>query len=287
MLVSYAEIVQKAHANKYAVGAFNVLSLENVIGAIQAAEELNSPVILQLAECQFPTAPIEYMAPLLLAAAKLAKVPVAVHLDHGTSFEVCHLAAKSGFTGVMFDGSHYSLEENLLKTKEVAIMARKFGIGVEGELGKVGNTGEGPSEGEGDASSADVFTDVDDAAYFVKETGIDALAIAIGNLHGKYAATPKLNVTRMMEISKETNLPLVLHGGSGTSAEDFKTCARNGICKVNVATAIQLRVLAATEAYLKTDAVSYEGLKAITIAATKEVAMEHILLFESNGKADL
>jgi len=285
MLVSYAEIVKNAHAQHYAVGAFNVLSVENVIGAIQAAEELNSPIILQLAEVQFPTAPIEYMSPLLIAAAKSAKVPVAVHLDHGGSYEVCLLAAKLGFTGVMFDGSHHPFEENIRESKRVAQMAREFGIGIEAELGMVGNTGEGPSEGDGDASTADVFTDVEESAEFVTRTGIDALAIAIGNLHGKYAATPKLNIERMMQISERNNLPLVLHGGSGTSEADFKSCVRNGICKVNVATAIQLRVLSAVEAYLKSSSVSYEGMKSVTIAATKEVVMEHIMLFESNGKA--
>jgi len=284
MLVSYAEIVKNAHEHHYAVGAFNTLSVENIIGAIQAAEELNSPIILQLAEVQFPTAPIEYMAPMMIVAAQKAKVPVAVHLDHGNSFATCELAAKLGFSGVMFDGANLPLEENIRITKQVVEMAKKYCIGVEAELGKVGDTGEG-GEGTGDVSTADVFTDVEESAYFVGQTKVDALAIAIGNLHGKYVATPKLNIKRMIEISERNNLPLVLHGGSGTSEEDFKSCARNGICKINVATAIQLRALSAIKSYLEKSKYSYEGLKSVVIAATKEVVMEHICIFESDGKA--
>lgn len=285
MLVSYAEIVKKAHDRHYAVGAFNTLSVENIIGAIQAAEELNSPVILQLAEVQFPTAPIEYMAPMMIAAAKKSTVPVAVHLDHGNSFETCELAARLGFSGVMFDGANLSLEENIRITRQVVEMARSYGIGIEAELGKVGDTGEGPGEGTGGNSTADVFTDVEESAYFVGQTNVDALAIAIGNLHGKYVATPKLNIKRMIEISERNNLPLVLHGGSGTSKEDFKSCARSGICKVNVATAIQLKVLLEVKTYLEKPKCSYEGMKSVIISATKEVVMEHIRLFESEGKA--
>jgi len=285
MLVSYAEIVKNAHEKNYAVGAFNTLSIENIIGAIQAAEELSSPIILQLAEVQFPTAPIEYMAPIMIAAAQKAKVPVAVHLDHGNSYATCELAAKLGFSGVMFDGANLPLEENIRITKQVVEMAKKYGIGVEAELGKVGDTGEGGGEGTGDASTANVFTDVEESAFFVGQTKVDALAIAIGNLHGKYVATPKLNIKRMIEISERNNIPLVLHGGSGTSEEDFKSCVRNGICKVNVATAIQLRALSAMKNYLEQPKCSYEGLKSVVISATKDVVMEHICLFESKGKA--
>lgn len=285
MLVSYADIVKNALKGNYAVGAFNTLSIENIIGAIQAAEEFNSPIILQLAEVQFPTAPIEYMAPIMIAAAKKANVPVAVHLDHGNSFETCELAAKLGFTGVMFDGANLPFEENIRITKQVVEMARKYDIGVEAELGKVGDTGEGGGEGTGDASTADVFTDVEESVCFVRQTQIDALAIAIGNLHGKYIATPKLNIKRMIEISERNKLPLVLHGGSGTSEEDFKNCVRNGICKVNVATAIQLRVLSAIKSYLEHPRYTYEGMKSVVISATKDVVKEHINLFDSKGKA--
>ncbi|MEI7675454.1 MAG: class II fructose-bisphosphate aldolase [Bacteroidales bacterium] len=285
MLVSYADIIKKAHEGKYAVGAFNSLSVENILGAIAAAEELNAPIILQLAEVQFPTAPLHIMAPLFIAAAKSAKVPVAVHLDHGNSFETCEAAARLGFTGVMFDGACLPMEENIRISKRVAEMAKAYGIGCEAELGRVGDTGEGGGEGTGDASTADVFTDVEESAYFVEQTGIDALAIAIGNLHGNYVATPKLNITRMIEISERNNLPLVLHGGTGTSDEDFKSCVRNGICKVNVATAIQMKAMSAVQKYLQNPKRSYEGMKTAVINATKEVVTHHILLFESNGKA--
>jgi len=285
MLVSYRNILNAAYASKYAVGAFNTLSLENVIGVIKAAEKLNSPVILQLAEVQFPTAPIDYMAPIMISAAKKAKVPVAVHLDHGNSFETCEIAAKLGFTGVMFDGANLPIEENIRITKQVVEMAKKYGIGVEAELGKVGDTGEGGGEGTGDSSTADVFTDVDESAYFVHQTGIDALAIAIGNLHGKYVATPTLNIKRMIEISQRNNIPLVLHGGSGTSEADFKACVRNGICKINVATAIQLKAMSDIKESFNQPKYSYEEMKRSIINATELVVSEHIQLFESYNKS--
>lgn len=276
MLNTYSELLNRALKGHYAVGAFNTLSVENVIGAIQAAEELHSPIILQLAEVQFPTAPIDYMAPIMLAAAHLAKVPIAVHLDHGNSYKTCEHAAELGFTGVMFDGAALPIEENIRITKQVVVMAKQFGIGVEAELGKVGNAGD---------LNQDVFTDVEESAYFIGKTGIDALAIAIGNKHGKYIATPKLNIQRLTEISQRNLIPLVLHGGSGTSEEDFKSCVHHGICKINVATAIQLRALSKIKPYLNSADCSYEGMKAEIISATKEVVMEHIRVFESDGKA--
>ena len=251
MIVSFKEILSDAYRNKYAVGAFNCLSLENVLGAIQAAEELRSPIIIQLAEVQFPYSPIELMAPVFLEVARKASIPVAVHLDHGQSFETCAKAIRLGLGSVMYDGTALPVQENMKITREVTRMAKSFGVDVEAELGKVGNTDESGGEGvSGSASTADVFTDVEESAQFIQETGIDALAIAIGNLHGKYVATPRLNITRLQEISRKNQLPLVLHGGTGTSEEDFKSCIHNGISKINVATAIQTGITEKIQAYL-------------------------------------
>ena len=284
MLVPFKSILQNARNGRYAVGAFNCLSLEHVMGAIQAAEELRSPIILQLAEVQFPCAPMELMAPVYLEAARKASVPVAVHLDHGQSLETCVKAIQSGFNSVMFDGAELSFEDNVRQTAEIVRIAHAAGVDVEAELGRVGDTGFG-GEGTGEATP-DVFTDVEESAEFIRRTGVEALAIAIGNLHGRYVATPKLNIVRLKEIASRNELPLVLHGGSGTSEEDFKACIHNGICKINVATALQMAVTDAVRKYLsENEAAGYIDTKSVIVEATKESVKQHILLFESNGKA--
>ena len=284
MLVPFKSILQNARNGRYAVGAFNCLSLEHVMGAIQAAEELRSPIILQLAEVQFPCAPMELMAPVYLEAAKRASVPVAVHLDHGQSLETCVKAIQLGFNSVMFDGAELSFEENVRQTAEIVRIAHAAGVDVEAELGRVGDTGFG-GEGTGEATP-DVFTDVEESAEFIRRTGVETLAIAIGNLHGRYVATPKLNIVRLKEIASRNELPLVLHGGSGTSEEDFKSCIHNGICKINVATALQMAVTDAVRKYLsENEAAGYIDTKSVIVEATKESVKQHILLFESNGKA--
>lgn len=283
MLVPFSKMLQEAYNGHYAVGAFNCLSIEHVMGAIQAAEELRSPIILQLAEVQFPYAPIEMMAPVYLEAAAKATVPVVVHLDHGQSLETCVKAIQLGFNSVMFDGANIPFEENVRQTAEIVRIARAAGVDVEAELGKVGDTGYG-GEGTGDATP-DVFTDVEESAEFIARTGVDALAIAIGNLHGRYVATPQLNIDRLKEIADRNNLPLVLHGGSGTSEEDFKSCIHNGISKINVATALQMAVTDAVRKYVNDcPSANYIDMKDVIVKATCESVKQHILLFESNGK---
>ncbi len=284
MLIPFREITRDALRRRYAVGAFNCLSVENVMGAVAAAEELHSPIILQLAEVQFPEAPMELMAPVFLRAARDAKVPVAVHLDHGRSIETCIRAVREGFTSVMFDGAKLPFEENAEQTRLVVRLAHAAGVDVEAELGRVGDTGFG---GEGTAAAAaDVFTDVEESARFIARTGTDALAIAIGNLHGRYTATPRLNIARLREIHARNAVPLVLHGGSGTSEEDFKACIRNGICKINVATAIQIAAAEAVAEYLaRGGSPGYIGIKRRIIEASQRAVAEHIRLFESDGKA--
>ncbi len=278
MLVTLSEILKDANERHYAVGAFNCLSQENVMGALEAAEELRSPIILQLAEVQFPEAPMEMMAPLYLEAARRSSVPVCVHLDHGQSLETCVRAIRLGFTSVMFDGAALPFEENVAASREVTRIAKAAGVDVEAELGKVGNSG---------VDTADVFTDVDEAVRFVGSTGIDALAVAIGNLHGHYVHTPQLNIQRLIEIHEACDrLPLVLHGGSGTSEEDFKACIHNGICKINVATAIQRGIMKRIGERLsqKPDE-EYVPLKQVMIDASREVVAAHMRLFESEGRA--
>ena len=283
MLISFKEILLDACRHGYAVGAFNCLSIENVMGAIQAAEDLRSPIILQLAEIQFPYAPLEMMAPVFLKAAKGASVPVAVHLDHGLSYETCARAIGLGFGSVMFDGSGYPLEENIRQTREVVRMAHAFGTNVEAELGRGGNAEETAAPVP---STADVCTDVGEAVRYVEQTGADALAIAIGNMHGWYVATPQLNIARLKEIHARLNLPLVLHGGSGTSDADFKACIHHGIGKINVATALQVEITKEIRLYLsENDRPDYMEMKRRMTAATKHAVSKHILLFESDNRA--
>ena len=225
------ELLIDAENNGYAVGAFSVGNMEMIMGVIKAAEETNTPVILQIAEKRLMNSPLELMAPMMVNAAKKAKVKIAVHLDHGQSFETCAAAIKLGFGSVMFDGAGLPFEENVRITAAVTRMAKAMGVDVEAELGKVGDVGK-------DDDKIDVFTDVEESAAFIEQTGVDALAVAIGNLHGHYVATPKLNIDRLIELrDRNNNLPLVLHGGSGTSIEDFKACpyltmiTKNGIIK--------------------------------------------------------
>ncbi|MCQ2181131.1 MAG: class II fructose-bisphosphate aldolase [Bacteroidales bacterium] len=279
MLESLKTILSAAREGHYAVGAFNCLSVEHARGAVRAAEEEKSPIILQLAEVQFPCAPIELMAPVYLELARQAEVPVCVHLDHGQSFETCARAIKLGFNSVMFDGASLPFEENARVTSEVVRMAKAVGVDVEAELGRVGDAGT--DEGK---DLKDAFTDVGQAGLFVERTGCDALAISIGNLHGRYIATPKLNITRLKELKEALSTPLVLHGGSGTSREDFKSCIHNGICKVNVATTLQLAVMDAVKEYVSSGNTSYIDMKGVIESATEKQVRLFIDLFESSGK---
>lgn len=281
MIVSYREILGDAHKRHYGVGAFNCLSLEHVLGAIEAAENLHSPIILELAEVQFPYSPIELMAPIFLEKARKATVPVCVHLDHGQSFETCARAIALGFNSVMIDSSLLPLEDNIAMTKEVVKMASAFGVDVEAELGMVGTIGVDEDRRTPD----DIYTDVQESVKFVQETNIAALAVAIGNMHGKYIATPKLNIERLKEINQQNDIPLVLHGGSGTSVEDFKSCVHNGICKVNVATALQMAVTEKIQNYMQTANPNYIDMKYQIQEATKEAVEWHLNLFESVNKA--
>lgn len=230
-LVKMTELFPKYGDNSYAIGAFNVSDMEMAMGAIKAAEDLQAPIILQIAEGRLRYSPLKLLGPIMMAAAKKCKVPAAVHLDHGGTLETIKLALSLGFTSVMFDGSKYPLEENIARTKEVVELAHAQGAAVEGEIGCVGGA-------EGDYKSVDIrVTDVEEAKRFAAETGIDAMAVAIGTAHGNYQEQPKLRLDRLQEIAEATECPLVLHGGTGLTEDDFKNCIKRGIKKINIATA--------------------------------------------------
>ena len=211
-LVTMKKLLERAKSNKRGVGAFSVGNMEMVKGAIKAAEELDTPIILQIAEVRLKHSPLALMGPMMVQAAREAKVDVAVHLDHGLTMETVEKALELGFTSVMFDSSTYPFEENIERTAKVVELAKKYGATVEAELGLVGGSEDG-SEDHGIRC-----TNPDDAKIFCEKTGIDALAVAIGNAHGNYPVAPKLAFDVLEEIHNKTEIPLVLHGGSGITA---------------------------------------------------------------------
>ncbi|MEK3643717.1 MULTISPECIES: class II fructose-bisphosphate aldolase [unclassified Aeribacillus] len=229
-LVTMREIFASAEEDNFGIGAFSVANMEMVMGAIQAAEELRSPIILQIAEVRLKHSPLHLIGPLMVEAAKQSVVPVAVHFDHGLTYEKIKQALDIGFTSVMYDGSHLPLKENIEKTKEIVKLANFYGATVEAEIGRVGGSEDGSEDIE------ITITGVEEAEKFAEETKVDALAIAIGNAHGVYKGEPNLRFDRLKEIDDRVEIPLVLHGGSGIEENDFKECIKLGIRKINVAT---------------------------------------------------
>lgn len=279
-LVQMKDILIKANQENYGIGAFSVANMEMVMGAIRAAEELRSPLILQIAEVRLNHSPIHLIGPLMVAAAKKATVPVAVHFDHGMTFEKIKETLEIGFSSVMFDGSHYPLEENIQRTKEVVELAKQYGATVEAEIGRVGGSEDGSEDIEM------MLTSTKEAKRFAEETDVDALAVAIGNAHGMYNGDPDLRLDRLQEINGIVDIPLVLHGGSGISPEDFKQCIQHGVRKINVATAtFQNIVSTVNTAVLNTPYSDYFMYHQDVIEAAYENVKNHMLIFGSENKA--
>ena len=228
MLVNLVEILKLAEEKRCAVGAFNTPNLECLNAVLDAAERLNVPVIISHAELHEPVSPLAVIGPVMVAAAKRARVPVCVHLDHCETLSYMQEALDIGFTGVMYDGSLLPYEENLANTKKAVAMAKRYNCGVEAELGSLASR-----EGGASAGSGPVYTDPDQAVAFCRETGIDALAPSFGTAHGIYKSKPVLDLERVHTIAEKTGLPLVMHGGSGVSPEDYRTGIRNGLRKIN------------------------------------------------------
>ena len=233
MLVNLKEILEIAQKNNTAIGMFNATGFDSLQAVIHAAEELGQPVIIAHAEVHNVYNDISLVGPAMIAMAKEAKVPVCVHLDHGTSLEMIYRALRIGFTSVMIDASALPYEENLKLTKEVTEIAHAMGVSVEAELGRL-VTGETGEREEGMTLSAeDYYTDPEEAREFCRITGVDALAIAFGTAHGFYAAEPKLSFDVVKNVAAATGLPLVMHGGSGVSDEGFREAIKCGIRKIN------------------------------------------------------
>lgn len=285
MLVNMNSVLQPAKKNHYAVGLFNAVNLELARGIINAAESTRSPVIMGTAEVLLPYGPLEEVSYYLIPMAKKASVPVVVHLDHGLSYDTCIQALKLGFSSIMYDCSTDSYEENVRKVKEMAEIAHSYGATIEGELGHVGDN-EGSAEGSHHLDDpSKYFTDPKLAKDFVEKTGVDALAIAVGNAHGAYKLPPKLDFERIRTIAKTVDVPLVLHGGSGLTDNDFRQAIKDGISKVNIFTDINI---AAVEAEFKKFSSMDKGLIDLipaAVEAVKQESMKKMKLFGSDGKA--
>lgn len=281
MLVNMNEILLPAKEAGYGVGFFNAVNVEMARAVIETAEEQNAPVIIGTAEVLLPAMPLERVAEYLLPMAQKAAVPVCVHYDHGLTFETCMEALRLGFTSIMYDCSTADYETNVSQVAEMVKICHAMGVTVEGELGHVGD-----NEGTGKLSNpSDYFTDPDMAADYAARTGIDALAVAVGNAHGDYKFPPKLDFDRIKTIAARTGLPLVLHGGSGLADSDFRTAVQRGICKVNIFTDIDKAGKAGIEAGLAAGAKSMMGLIPYEIEAMKQVVRNKLELFGSVGRA--
>lgn len=228
MLINLIEILKLVEERNCAVGAFNTPNLECISAVIGAAERLGVPVIVSHAELHEEVSPLGNIGPVMVQAAKAAKVPVCVHLDHCETLDYMARALELGFTGVMYDGSTLPYEENLSNTIKAVAMAKKYGAGVEAELGALASR-----EGGGATADGPVYTDPEEAVTFCRETGIDALAPSFGTAHGIYKSKPVLDLERVKVIAGKTGLPLVMHGGSGVSPEDYRTGIANGLRKIN------------------------------------------------------
>ena len=278
MLVNLNAVLADAQKNHYAVGLFNTTDTDMLEAVIAAAEETRSPVIIGTAEVLLPHGELKLIAPSVIAAAKRATVPVVVHYDHGLTFDRCMEALRLGFSSVMFDGSAGDYAKNIADTREIVKIAHSFGVTVEGEIGHVG---EASAE---DNDAIDLYTRVDEAVDYLNATGVDALAVSIGTAHGAYKSKPKLDFDRLSELRAALPVPLVLHGGSGLSDEDFRRSIACGIAKVNIFTDLCLagnramtRGLAEGKAYL--------DIRNMKVEEMKRAVVEKMKLFGCVGKA--
>ncbi len=284
MLVNMNEVLKPAQKGKYAVGLFNAVNIELARGIIAAAEQTGSPVIMGTAEVLFPYGPLEEVSYYLLPMAKKAKVPVVIHLDHGLNKETCLKALELGFTSIMYDCSTDSYDVNVKKVKEMADIAHSYGATIEGELGHVGDN-EGSTEGDSHLTDPSAFfTDPKMAKDYVAKTGVDALAIAVGNAHGAYKFPPKLDFERIRTIAETVDVPLVLHGGSGLTDHDFKQAIREGISKVNIFTDINVAAIRAAADHFTAVEKGITDVIPDVVEAVKVESMKKMQLFDSSGK---
>lgn len=280
-LVTTKEMLLKAQKENYAIGAFNVENMEMVQAVLEAAEELKAPVIMQTTPSTVKYAGLDFYYANVKAAAERASVPVAVHLDHGSSFDLAMQALRIGYTSIMIDGSHNIFEENIALSKSVVDACEPSNIPVEAELGKVGGKEDDLDGGDGG------YTDPAEAKEFVDRTGVSSLAVAIGTAHGVYKGEPKLDLDRLTEIRKVVDIPLVLHGASGLSEEAVKESIRRGICKVNFATELRIAYSEGIKKVLEDNPETIDPKKygAVGRENVKQLVMNRMRVCGADGKA--
>ena len=279
MLVSLKEVIDMAEQGNFAIPAFNVYNLETVMGVIDAAEEMRAPVILQVYPRLLNEEVGYYLAPAVVAAARKATVPVCFHLDHGPSELEVTKALRWGATGIMYDGSVHPFEENVANTKHIVETCGAIGVSVEGELGHIGSVNDDTME---------EYTDPKEAAEFVKRTGVTCLAVLIGNAHGHYKKTPKLDIDRVKAIREATGgTPLVLHGGSGIPEDQVKAAVKAGIRKMNIGTDVCCAFAEGTKETLDDPnrSLAVDLFMKHPIKTVKKLAIEKIKLVDADGKA--
>ncbi len=279
-LVTSKKMLLDAQAGGYAVGAFNAENMEMVMAIVAAAEEMRAPVIIQTTPSTVKYASPELYLANVRAVAEKASVPVAMHLDHGNSFELAMSAIQARYTSVMIDGSQKPFEENVELTRSVVRVAECMGIPVEGELGTVGGKEDG-------LEAENACTLPHEAKEFAERTGVSSLAVAIGTAHGVYQSVPKLDVERLAEIREVVSVPLVLHGASGLSDESIRECIHRGICKVNFATELRIAYTEGVKATLDADANVFDPKKygKEAMKRVRETVMKRIAVCGCNGKA--
>lgn len=282
-LASLREVLEPAAQGGYAVGAFNANNMEIVQAIIEAAAEENSPVIVQASQGAIKYAGLDFIVAMVKAAARGVKIPVVLHLDHGTDYEQVIRCIRYGFSSVMYDGSKLPLEENIAMTRRVVEIARAVGVSVEGELGKIGGTEDDVTVEEREA----LFTEPEEAVRFVRETGVDALAVAVGTAHGPYKFEPKLDYPRLQRIKELVTASIVLHGSSGVPDEAIVQAVALGVTKINIDTQIRQAFVRAVAAYMQANPADIDPRKILTPgkAAAKEIIREKMRLFGCSGKA--
>lgn len=278
-LVNMKSLLKKAQEENYGVGAFSVADMEMIMGVIKAAEERRSPAILQIAQVRLPYSPLPLIGPMMIAAAKNASVPIGVHFDHGLDIDVIKEALEIGFTSVMIDASHLPLKQNIEIVARVKELADYYGVAVEAEVGQLAGSEDGT------VNQTMYYSDPLEVKKLYDNTGVDAIALSIGNAHGLYKSVPKLNFNILEQSRKLVDVPLVLHGGTGISDEDFRACIQGGIRKVNIATANFIAVEESVRTYCLGEKRDYFTMSNAMVEGTYEEVARHMDVFGSTGKA--
>jgi fructose-bisphosphate aldolase class II len=277
MMVNFSQMLKEARHGGYAVGSFNVYSYETIRGVIEAGQELGCPTIVAFGESYLQNMELDEVFAVVSTMARKVEIPLALHLDHCKSFQHIVQAIRAGFTSVMFDGSSLPFEENMEKTTQVAAVAHAANVSVEAELGALAG-GQFSNEEAGE----EIYTNPEQAARFVQCTGIDALAVSIGTVHGMYKGTPRVNVEVLKKIAATVSIPLVLHGGSGTPEEIVRECIRHGIAKINVNTEISLYTVEKVKALLDSGTHYHLSQLAIKeVGYVKEVVKKYATMFRA------